>query len=59
MLDTINASHSSVIPIKIWREDVNFISRVILGYGIIEKFIYFSANSKLSGITPLYNKDLQ
>ena len=45
--------HSFDISIKMLRKNVNVISRVILGYGIIHKFVYFSANSNLADITPV------
>ena len=57
-LHTIKTSHPSNTSIKMIRQNVNFISH-ILGYGIINKFVYFSANSKLAEITPVYENDSQ
>ena len=57
-LDTNKASHSSDIPSKILKRNVDFFSPFILGY--VNKLIRpstFPSIRKLAGISPVYKKD--
>ena len=59
-LRTNKASHSSYIPTKILKQNVDFFSPFILGY-VIKSIISstFSSILKLADITPVYKKDLR
>ena len=59
-LNTNKASHSSDIPTKILKQNVEFFSPFILGY--VNKSISsstFPSILKLADITPVYKKDLR